>query len=259
MARKIVITSGKGGAGKTTVTANLGFHLAKKGLRTVVLDCDLGLNNLDVLTGVENLVNFDLIDVINGRCRAKQALIESPLAANLFVLPSAHTMSETEVSGQRIRAAIEAINLNFDFILIDCPAGIDVGFHRAVSVADEALLVVNPVITSIRDADKVSSLLKSYKIPVSAVVNRIRGDLVLSGESFSAEDIGNTLGLNVSSVIPEDDAVLSGIADLPSSAPYKAFSMLAASVNGEKYKIYNYLKKYSGFFGSIRRDIRKKL
>ena len=259
MGRRIVITSGKGGVGKTTLTANLAYRLALAGERVVAVDGDLGLNNLDVTLGAEGNVSYDVFDCMSGRCRVKQALIPVLNLDNLFLLPARFGKNGSFGEGRTFGRIITELSSQFDYVLIDCPAGIDVGFHRAVSVADEALLVVNPVITSIRDADKVSSLLKSYKIPVSAVVNRIRGDLVLSGESFSAEDIGNTLCLSVSSVIPEDDAVLSGIADLPSSAPYKAFSMLAASVNGEKYKIYNYLEKYSGFFGSIRRDIRKKL
>ncbi len=259
MAKKIVITSGKGGVGKTTVTANLGLHLAKKGARVVLVDCDLGLNNLDVALGIENSIVFDLTDIASGRCRTNQALVQSPINANLYVIPCTHSMAKANLNSQSIKLSLESIEASFDYILLDCPAGIDVGFHRAVSVADEALIVITPLITSIRDADKVTSILKSYKMPTQAVINKIRGDLVLNGQMYGKEDVANTLKVDVLGVIPDDDGIINGIADIPSSPSYKAFSMLAQAVLNGKGKSFDYLSKYTGFWGSIRKELKKRL
>lgn len=260
MARKIVITSGKGGVGKTTICVNLGLFLAKSAKRVLLIDGDIGLNNLDAVAKVDNLVVFDLIDVLNGKCRAKQAIIESPLNKNLFVLPCAHSLYKSEVSGQSIKAIINTIENLYDFIIIDCPAGIDIGFHRAVSCADEGIVVVSPNLTSVRDADKVLSILKSYNLNLlSVIVNRIRGDLVLSGDMYSAEDIENTLKTQLIGVIPEDDKVLDGLVELSFTEIYKAFKMLEQNVLGKPYKSYNYLKRYTGFWGSIRKELKKRL
>ena len=259
MAKKIVITSGKGGVGKTTVTANLGFQLAKKGKRVLLVDCDFGLNNLDVVVNIENQIVFDLVDVLENRCRIKQALIESPLSANLFIIPCAHSVVKGGVSSQSLKLSLESLDDGFDYILLDCPAGIDAGFHRAVSIASEAIIVTTPLITSIRDADKVTSILKSYKLPTYAVINRMRGDLVLNGQMYSTEDISNILKVEILGVVPDSDLVLSGVVDIPHTAAYKAFSLLANSLIKGKGKIFDYLSKYTGFFGSIRKELKKRL
>lgn len=257
--RTIVITSGKGGAGKTTVTANLGLKLAKSGCRVALIDGDIGLNNLDVVLGVEDKIVFDLKDVLASRCRSKQALIESPYSQNLFVLPCAHSLSGVDATAQRIKACISNFDSVFDYVLIDCPAGIDLGFHRAVSLADEGLVVVTPDITAIRDADKVLSILKTYKLnSTQLVVNKIRGDLVLDGEMFTPEDISQTLKTEIAGVIPDDDRALKGMLDCPTPAD-KAFKILADNVRGKNKKYFDYLKKYSGFIGSIRKEIRKRV
>ena len=258
MAKTIVITSGKGGVGKTTVTANLGYRLAEKGYRVVIVDTDFGLNNLDVVAGVEDKIVFDLIDVIQNKCRVKQALIESINNKNLFVLPSAHSLSKTEINGQNVKLAIDGLKDLFDYILIDCPAGIDVGFHRAVACSDSAIVVTTPSVSSIRDADKVIAILRSYKIDeISVVVNRIRGDLVLSGKMYSHEDIEKTLGVSVLGVVPENDDFLQGIDDSISTIGAKAFKMLANNLIKGQTKKYDYLKAYSGFFGSIKKELKK--
>ena len=260
MAEKIVITSGKGGVGKTTITASLGLRLAEKGHRVLVIDGDLGLNNLDVITGVESNLSFDLFDAISGKCRVKQALIESPLSTNLFVLPSAHTLSSAEISSQDFKRVVESIEGLFDYILIDCPAGIDLGFHRAVSTADKGIIVVTPTITSVRDADKVISILKSYRLKgIHLIVNRLRGDLVLSGESLSAEDIENTLKIQLIGVIPEDDYLATGKALDKFSESAKAIKGIAAALTGKQVRLYDCLKKYTGFWGSIRKELKKRL
>ncbi len=257
MSRKIIITSGKGGVGKTTITANLGLELAKSGLRVMLVDGDMGLNNLDVMLGVENQIVFDLIDVLNGKCRTKQALVECPINSNLFVLPCAHSLSGVEITGQKLKSAIESVEELFDFVLIDCPAGIDLSFHRAMSIANEAICVVMPSINSVRDADKVISILKSYNLSsIKLIVNKIRGDLVINNQMYSAEDIENTLNVPLLGVIPEDDEILKGLVESLSKSE-KVFKLIAKNLNGKSEKIYDYLKKYSGFWGSIRREIRK--
>lgn len=202
--RKIVITSGKGGVGKTTVTALLGRKLAERGARVVLVDGDVGLNNLDVVMGVENKVVYDVSDVLDGRCRLSQALVidnESGVA----VLPS--SSRKFDVSAQAFRGVIESIR-GADFVLIDCPAGIEEGFHRAVSSADECIVVTTPSASAIRDADKVVALLSSYRLnDVGLVVNRVRYDMIARGDMLSAKEIGNLLHLGVVGVIPEDDHV----------------------------------------------------
>lgn len=260
MLRKIVITSGKGGVGKTTVVSNLGLQLAKSGMRVVLIDCDFGLNNLDVVSSIEDKVVFDLIDVLNGRCRAKQALIQSSLNGNLFVMPCTHSLSNIELTGQNLKLALESIENLFDYMIFDCPAGIDLGFHRAVSCADEGIVVVTPSLSSVRDADKVISILKTYKLSsIKCVVNRMRGDLVLSGEMYSSMDIENTLNVRVVGVIPEDDKLFDGIVDIPNSGANKAFKILASNIRKNEDKTYDYIKKYTGFWGSIRKELKKRL
>lgn len=261
MSRKIVITSGKGGVGKTTLTVNLGEALADLGLRVVLVDVDFGLNNLDVVLGVENSVVFNLVDVIEGRCRAKQALVQSKKRKNLFVLPSGNELSSS-VTGQNIKLLIEGLENLFDYVLIDCPAGIDLGFHRAVSVADEAIVVATPNITSLRDADKVVSILKSYKLnKVGLVVNRVRGDLILTHKMLLPMDIEQLLKTELIGVLPEEDEVfLSSGYGLPSRCcSARAYKILANNVHKNTKKIFDTTCKYSGFFGSIRRSIKKSL
>ena len=260
MAKRYVITSGKGGVGKTTITANLGLKLADSGFRVAVVDGDLGLNNLDVLTGVENKAIFDLSDVISGKCRVKQALVESPLNKNLFVLPSCHTLTSPEISGQGVKKAIDSIDALFDYIFIDCPAGIDLGFHRAVNSAEYAIVVVTPTVSSVRDADKVISILKSYPLKsVSVIVNRIRGDLVLSGKSLSENDIENTLKAEILGVIPDLDEFNTLYAQGLVGESAKAIKLIAQNLRGKSNKTYDYLKKYSGFWGSIRKELKRRL
>lgn len=202
--RRIVITSGKGGVGKTTVTASLGRRLALDGKRVVLIDADVGLNNLDVVTGVERRVVYDIGDVLAGKCRAFQALVADG-ETSMRILPSSRDSGR--VTAAAFRQVVDSLS-EFDFALIDCPAGIEHGFHRAVYAADEALVVVTPSVSSIRDADKVLSLLNSYPLSdVSLVVNRVRPDLVRRGEMLSASEIGGLLRAPIVGVIPEDDAV----------------------------------------------------
>lgn len=264
MARSIVITSGKGGVGKTTLTANLGRGLASMGQRVVLLDADLGLNNLDVLMDVESKVVYDIIDVIENRCRPKQALIEDTMCRGLFIMPSAHSYDKSIINGQNIRAVVNTLNQTFDYVLIDCPAGIEAGFHRAVQASDEAIVVTTPHISAIRDADKVINLLKSYFIKnIKVAINRARGDLILNSEMVSPEDVGKLLKTPILGVIPEDDAVnllsnLGLITDRKSEG-WDALELLSKNLHYNMNVLYDVTKKYRGFFGGIKRGLRRGL
>ncbi len=262
MARKIVITSGKGGVGKTSISANLGYKLAVMGKRVCVADLDFGLNNLDVVTGVEHLVLYDIVDGIEGKCRIKQALIQSPECKNLYVLPSAHSFSKSIVTTDSVSEIIDGLSEIFDYILTDCPAGIGGGFHRAVAASDEAIVVTTSQISSLRDADKVIGILKGYNLKrISIVVNMVRGDLVAEKAVASPEKIEDILKTEVIGVIPEDDFVLlRNAGELPpESEANKAFKMLAVNVEKGKNKIYKYMANYTGFLGSIRRGLKRNL
>ncbi len=263
MSRKIVITSGKGGVGKTTICANLGARLASLGFRVCLLDVDIGLNNLDVVMGIEKRVMFDIVDVIEGRCRAKQALVQDHRIQSLYILPSAHSYNSSNITGEKIKNVIESLDNSFDYILIDCPAGVEAGFHRAVFCANEAIVVVTPHISSIRDADKVLSILAGYDlIHKSLVINRIRGDLVLNGEMLSAEEIIKALKTPLLGVIPEDDDIsaistVGGLANGNISG--RAFTILCENLHEGTKKIYDYTMKYRGFFGNFKRNIKRKI
>ncbi len=262
MARKIVVTSGKGGVGKTTVTANLGLALASLGQRVCLVDIDFGLNNLDVVLGLENKIVYDIFDVLEGRCRIKQALVQENNKKNLYILPSGNVEASNRISGQSIKLLIEGISSIFDYIIFDCPAGIDVGFHRAVSCADEAIVVTTPNLTSLRDADKVISILNSYRLNnIGLVVNRVRGDLIMSDKMLLPTDIKDLLKIELLGVLPEEDTVFlsSGYALPKRSDSGKSYKYLASNIHKGTKKIFDATNKYSGFFGSIRRSIKKSI
>jgi len=260
MARKIVITSGKGGVGKTTICANLGHTLALDGYKVVVMDLDIGLNNLDVALGVENKVVFDIFDVINNRCRARQALIQDSQNPFLFVMPSNH--SNLKLSKSEIKKVLIELDDLFDFILIDCPAGIEEGFHRAVSVAEEAIVVVTPHISSIRDADKVISLLTNYSISmISCIINKMRGDLILDREMLSVEDIHELLQTRILGVIPDDDLFVSAsevnLLLKKQTKISRSFDLLKDNLIDGTSKIYDCTAKYRGVFGLVKRKLKR--
>ena len=256
MARKIVVTSGKGGVGKTTVAVNLAARLAQKGHRVILCDADFGLNNVDVCAGVEHLVTYDIVDVIEGRCRAKQALVKHPIYANLFVLTSSHSAPERYVSPQSMKVVLDGLSSQFDFIFIDCPAGLDDGFHRAVATADEAIVVTTPHIASLRDADKVITLLKSYQLrTLSVVLNKVRGDLLMSGECLSPNEVEKLLKTPICGLLPEEYAIYCG--NLHEIHP--AFRILAQNLITDRKKLYDVMRKYSGFLGNVRRILKKNL
>lgn len=241
--RKIVVTSGKGGVGKTTVCASLGRALADMGQRVVLVDGDVGLNNLDVVMGIENKVVFDILDVIEGKCRINQALVRDD-ESTAFVLPT--QCEHKNLTPQNFRGVINSLT-SFDYVLIDCPAGIESGFHRAVSCADEAIVVTTPNVSAIRDADKVISLLNGYQLSnVNVVINRIRGAMVAKGDMISATDIARLLVTPAIGIIPEDDCITlySQVGRTPDYAlSHKAFLTLAENVHFKSMKYFDYTKK----------------
>lgn len=263
MARKIVITSGKGGVGKTTICANLGARLASLGFRVAILDVDLGLNNLDVVLGLENKIIYDLFDVLCGRCRIKQALVQDKRYPLLYMLPSIRFDDNIDIPNDAIKKVVDSLDYNFDYILLDCPAGIDLGFKRAILAANEAIVVVTPYISSLRDADKVISILNGYKLLSKyLVINRVRGDLILNGEMFSVESIINALKIPILGVVPDEDDIstLSTIGGLAlSSRSGRAFTLLAENLHNGSKKVYDCTNKYRGFFGNLRRSLKRRV
>ena len=209
MGEVFVITSGKGGVGKTTSTANIGAGLAAADKKTVLIDTDIGLRNLDVVMGLENRIVYHLVDIIEGGCRIKQALIRDRRYPNLFLLPSAQTRDKTSVSPEQMKKLIEQLRDDFDYILIDCPAGIERGFYNAIAGADRAIIVTTPEVSAIRDADRITGLLEASHIRnIHLIVNRIRYDMVRRGDMMTIEDIVDILSLDLIGVIPDDENVV---------------------------------------------------
>ena len=262
MARRIVITSGKGGVGKTTICANLGYCLAQKNLKVLLLDADIGLNNLDVIMGVENKIIFDLLDIVSGKCRPKQALVQDFFCQNLFVLPSNRAYCNLDINGDGLKEILNQLDDYFDYILIDCPAGIENGFLRAITCANEAIIVTTPHISAIRDADKVINIMQSFNVSINGViVNRVRGDLILSKEMLNIDKISQFLKTSIIGVVPEDDCVsyqlLNGGQLKRQAESFLAFGCIVDKLHNGQDKIYDCTKKYRGFLGGIKRNIRR--
>jgi septum site-determining protein MinD len=206
--RRIVITSGKGGVGKTTTTANLGAALAKRGRRVVLVDTDIGLRNLDLVLGVEKRIVFDLVEVVEGRCQLRQALIRDKRFESLSMLPAAQTREKEAVSEEAMARVIEELGETADFVIIDCPAGIEHGFRAAIAGAREAIVVTTPEVSAIRDADRVVGKLTAAGIPLRLIVNRIRPEMVKSGDMMSVEDVCEVLQAELLGVVPDDEEVI---------------------------------------------------
>ena len=261
MARAIVITSGKGGVGKTTITANLGMQLASKNMRVCLIDMDIGLNNLDVVMNMEDRVVYTIADVLEQNCRLKEALVQDDYYPLLYLLSSGGLNQNLTITMSQIKTIIDELHTMFDYILIDCPAGIDAGFKRAVSVADEAIVVTTPHLSSVRDADKVVTILTSYGISNKKfVINRARGDLIHDKLMFDVYDIGNTLGIEFGGVIPEDDFVISATSSTSTNAKIsinRAFAILCENIHTGSKKLFDCTYKYRGFLGSIKRLIKR--
>jgi len=250
MARAIVITSGKGGVGKTTVTANVGRALAMRGKKTVLIEGDVGLNNLDVVLGVEDRVVFDAGEVVTGRATIAQTLI--PVCDKLCLLP-ATTHSVEILTSDVFVTLTEALKKEFEYVLIDSPAGIEEGFYRSVKGADEALLVCTPHLTSIRDGYKAARFMGSFGIEnIGLIVNRVRSEHVLDGSSFRPEEISESMHLPLLGVLPEDDEVNTyGLCELDKMR--YAFGLIASNVDKGERKIYDVLSETKGIKNKLKR------
>ncbi len=208
MQNVIVITSGKGGVGKTTTSANIGVGLVREGKKVALVDTDIGLRNLDVVLGLENRIVYDLVDVVEGTCRLKQALIKDKRYDGLYLLPAAQTRDKMAVSPEQMKSLIEELSKEFDYIIIDCPAGIEQGFQNAIAGAKSAIVVTVPEVSSVRDADRIIGLLSAGEIDdVKLLVNRMRPDLAKKGDMLSIDDVIEILGVDLIGVIPEDEMI----------------------------------------------------
>jgi len=208
-AKVVTITSGKGGVGKTTATANLAVALARMGKRVAAIDADIGLRNLDVVMGLENRIVYDLVDFVEGRCRLRQALIRDKRLETLFLLPAAQTRDKTAVSPSDMVRVCDQLRPQFDFVLVDSPAGIEQGYRNAIAPADMALIVTNPEVSAVRDADRIIGLIEADgKGPAQLIINRLDPDLVQRGDMLDTSDVVEILAINLIGIVPEDRAIL---------------------------------------------------
>lgn len=209
MGECIVITSGKGGVGKTTTTANIGAGLAMMGKKVVVIDADIGLRNLDVVLGLENRIVFDIVDVVTEVCRVKQALIKDKRYDGLFLLPAAQTKDKDSVNPEQMIKLCNNLKEEFDYVIVDCPAGIEQGFKNAIAGADRAIVVTTPEISAVRDADRIIGLLEAAELRnPKLIVNRLRVAMVKRGDMMNIDDITDILAIDLIGVVPDDEEIV---------------------------------------------------
>lgn len=262
MGEAIVITSGKGGVGKTTTTANIGTALALMDKKVCLIDTDIGLRNLDVIMGLENRIIYDIVDVIEERCKLRQALIRDKRFDDLSLLPAAQTSDKSAVTGEGMRKIIKELKQDYDYIIIDCPAGIEQGFQNAVSGADKAIVVTTPEKSSVRDGDRIIGLLEQEEIaPPSLIVNRIRNHMMKNGDMLEVDDILQILSIDLIGIVIDDDEVIKAsnhgepIAFHPNTKASIAYRNIARRILGETVPLQSleenksFLQKVKSFFG----------
>ena len=263
MSEVIVVTSGKGGVGKTTSSANIGTGLALIGKSVVMIDADIGLRNLDVVMGLENRIVYNLVDVIEGNCRLKQALIKDKRYQNLYLLPAAQTRDKNSVRPEQMAKLCESLRQEYDYILIDCPAGIEQGFKNAIAGADRAIIVTTPEVSAVRDADRIIGLLEANEIKrLELIINRIRIDMVKRGDMMAIDDVSEILAIELLGIVPDDEAVIvntnkgePAVTD-DSSRAGKAFRNIALRITGEYVPMMN-LSSDDGFLTKLKNLFRK--
>ncbi len=246
ISKVITVTSGKGGVGKTTSTANLGTALAKDGMKTLVIDTDIGLRNLDVVMGLENRVVYDVVDIIEGRCKPKQAMIKSRTLDNLFLIPAAQTRDKDSITPEQMKQLVLELKKDFDFILIDCPAGIESGFKNAIAGADEAIIVTTPEVSAVRDADRIVGLLAANEMyEPKLILNRVRMDMMQRGDMMSIEDVLDILNIDLLGVVPDDESIIistnkgESVLDMSKSTASQAYFNIAKRMQGEDIPFMN--------------------
>ena len=260
MGEVIVITSGKGGVGKTTSTANIGTGLALSGKKVALLDTDIGLRNLDVVMGLENRIVYDLVDVVEGNCKLKQALIKDKRYDGLFLLPAAQTKDKNAVKPAQMKKLCDDLRKEFDYILIDCPAGIEQGFKNAIAGADRAIVVTTPEVSAVRDADRIIGLLEANEIrEPKLLLNRIREDMVKKKEMLGTDDVLEILAIDLIGVVPDDQSIIvstnkgePAVTDNKSIAG-QAYKDIVRRIMGEDVPF----EKKEGFFAKIKKILKK--
>ena len=259
MAECIVVTSGKGGVGKTTTSANLGAALALEGKRVVVVDADIGLRNLDVILGLENRIVFDLVQVIEGQCRLKQALIRDKRVDGLYLLPAAQTRDKNAVSPDDMKKLIGQLKKDHDYVIIDCPAGIEQGFRNSIAGADRAIIVTTPEVSAIRDADRIIGLVEANELPEpELILNRYRTGMVARGDMMDREDILEILAIPLIGIVPDhEDVIISANRGIPAvfdedSVVGHAFRRIALRVLGQDLPIPTF-EEEQGFWEAFKR------
>jgi septum site-determining protein MinD len=256
-AKVITITSGKGGVGKTTATANIGAALANSGERVACIDADIGLRNLDVVLGLENRIVYDLVDAVEGRCRLNQAMIKDKHIPNLFLIPSAQTRDKTAVSPSDMIRLCDELRPDLDWIIIDSPAGIERGFKNAIAPADQVFVVTNPEVSAVRDADRIIGIVEAEeKGTPKLLINRLNPEMVRQNNMLSADDVVDLLAIHLLGIVPEDKNVIistnkgTPIALDEKSAAGQAYRNIARRIQGEDVPLMD-LDKGSGFFNRL--------
>ena len=260
MSEVIVITSGKGGVGKTTTSANLGTGLAMQGKKVAMIDADIGLRNLDVIMGLENRIVYDLIDVVEGNCRLKQALIKDKKYDSLYLLPAAQTRDKDAVSPEQMQKLCENLKEEgFDYIIIDCTAGIEQGFKNAIAGADKAYVVTTPEVSAVRDADRIIGMLEANELRnPKLILNRIRIDMVKKGDMMTMEDVTDILAVDILGIVPDDESiVISSNKGEPavtddSSLAGQAYRNIVQRMLGNDVPLLN-LEEGNGFVGKLKK------
>jgi septum site-determining protein MinD len=258
--RAFVITSGKGGVGKTTATANLGAALALRDRKVVTIDADIGLRNLDVIMGLENRIVFTLVDVVQGKCHYRKALIKDRRIPNLHLLPASQTDDKNAVTPQQMKALVDEMRDEFDYLLIDCPAGIEQGFRNSIAGADEALIVTTPEVAAIRDADRIIGLLQAEGIGARLVLNRISPEMVRRGDMLGQQDVLDILAIDLLGIVPLDEQVIistnNGVPVVLTDASRagQAFTRIARRLEGEDVPLPAF--ETAGFLARLGRKLR---
>ncbi|CCO07682.1 septum site-determining protein MinD [Desulforamulus hydrothermalis] len=261
MGEVIVVTSGKGGVGKTTTTANLGMGLASHGKKVCLVDADIGLRNLDVVLGLENRIVYDIVDVTSGVCRIRQALIKDKRCEGLHLLPAAQTKDKTAVNPDQMQELCQELKKEFDYVIIDCPAGIEQGFKNAIAGADKAIVVTTPEVSAVRDADRIIGLLEAADLrEPKLIINRYRPKMVNRGDMMSIDDMNEILAIDLLGVVPEDEQVVvttnkgETVVRDEKSQSGQAYRNITRRILGENVPLMN-LEEQSGLFSALKKMI----